>query len=550
MINTIQSEREPELDNFTDNTINSKNGDVFSDRINYNPQVALYPNITEKDMSLNVSVSEVFLLIKNTKDYHSINEKNKLPVAYFSVSSFNGNKEYENIVSHTGLIIIDVDLKDNQNINFEIIKSDLILDEYIYGLFNSPSGGVKLIIKTVLNNIDEHLAYYHSIVDYITEKYHLIIDMTGSNPNRACYIPNDNNCYTNQQSRLYQLTQTQINLYNNSTKVIQSKSKGKKVYNIGNDYTIISDDVHLSNLKCLLEKRTQVGLSEYIFNNIRYKDIEKRIMGIHVPFFELLIYRESHIIEGTTRIDEQYFNGNILQTLDIRSIKGFEDGICYCNYYFKNESIIEEGYRGKTLYNIAIKIIFNNPFIHPLFLYNELYRINDLFCENPNPNDNPKPDEYELKNIVNDVYQKYLDGSLNFDKVMKKGKFGFLKKKFIFHSKRNPQDKYVKQKNAIQAYWKPYKESWMKKYAEAITVLQDGCRITQKRIAKHMGVSIRTIRRHDTSSYDDMIKSYNSNRNLIKFDCTQSHPEEESNTVESDLIPCRKEASKSLASLL
>ena len=49
----------------------------------------------------------------------------------------------------------------------------------------------------------------------------------------------------------------------------------------------------------------------------------------------------------------------------------------------------------------------------------------------------------------------------------------------------------------------------MKKYLEAINNLQDGEKITQKRIADYMGMTPRNLRRYDTDEYDELIARYN-----------------------------------------
>jgi Mn-dependent DtxR family transcriptional regulator len=49
----------------------------------------------------------------------------------------------------------------------------------------------------------------------------------------------------------------------------------------------------------------------------------------------------------------------------------------------------------------------------------------------------------------------------------------------------------------------------MAKYEEAIYVLQDGKKITQKRIANYMGISTRNLRRYNTEMYTELIGKYN-----------------------------------------
>ena len=56
----------------------------------------------------------------------------------------------------------------------------------------------------------------------------------------------------------------------------------------------------------------------------------------------------------------------------------------------------------------------------------------------------------------------------------------------------------------------------LRKYHEAISALQDGKKITKKRIAEVMGMSTRNLRRYNTEEYDEIIKKYNAALKNIK----------------------------------
>jgi hypothetical protein len=96
--------------------------------------------------------------------------------------------------------------------------------------------------------------------------------------------------------------------------------------------------------------------------------------------------------------------------------------------------------------------------------------------------------------------------------VRKKTKTGKISKKFVFRSRHYINIvTSVTHLRAVRAFHKGKKDKNIAKFEEAINVLQDGRRISQKRIADYMGVeSTRTVRRYMTEDYEALIRKYNS----------------------------------------
>lgn len=502
MINTVVSNQNQDFQSV-----------IVDRRSNYNPKIAVYPNLKSIDVKVSIDVKSVYDLIQNSSKYHSYKTKADLPVAYFSIINFNGNKALANAESHTGLIVIDIDKKDNPDRDMQVLKSELTQDSYSYLVFTSPSGGLKVVYKTAITDFNHHIQYFLSINKYLEDNYaNLVIDGSGKNANRSCYLPEDKSCYLNLNSNVYSLSEEEINKLTSS---IQKHSKNSKTKtNSKIDYINMNDDDYYNHIKDLIEKRTGLGTYNIIFNNLRYKDDIESIVGNPVRF-SVLRLAETLLIQYTTRIDEAYFKEDANKTLDIRTIEGYEDGLFFTDYYFKKDSIIKEGHRERTLYNLAVKTIFNNPFAHPLAVYEELYRINELFCEDPNPITNPKPDDAEVRGIVNEAFHRYVNGLIDFTGVLKKRKGNIPKPKYIFHSRYNSNDKFTKLRNALEAYWKPYKDEWRVKFNQSLASLKDGKKITQKRIAKEMGVSDRSIRRNAKELWG-AVEAYNRSLKLFK----------------------------------
>jgi DNA-binding transcriptional regulator YiaG len=164
-----------------------------------------------------------------------------------------------------------------------------------------------------------------------------------------------------------------------------------------------------------------------------------------------------------------------------------------------------------------LKLIFNNPFCHPDYLIREVQRINNYFCEDPNPS-NPKPNDEEVRNIVMQNYISFLNGELDFSKVVRTNpKTKKVSPKFVFKSKQfiNIVDS-ITHLEAVRTFHEGKNAKNQKLFEQAINELQDGTKITQKRIANQMCISTRTIRRYMTDRYDELIRRYNSSLILIK----------------------------------
>jgi hypothetical protein len=493
-------------------------------------RITIYKRIKHVKGGMQVQVNEVVNDIRTKSERLNVPHKKLLPVGYFSVTGFNGRKTNKNAISHTGLIIIDIDKKDNPSTDFIKLKKALIQDILVYACFTSPSGGLKIIVRTNIKSNEHHEAHYNAVKQYFLKAYAEIkkIDPTGSNISRACYLPYDANAYYNPSAQRHCMTDEEISQINADIKKFKSIRNSDA---LTLDLEFISFDEHYDNINNIFknrtsvgllsacedtEKRTSVGLYDTIFNRYRYYDIQKKVMSTNVPFFELLLWKHfnpngrNNGLDYSTHIDEHYFKANPQQPISIDSI-GSDDGLDVCEIILNKNSVINEGSRGKTLTSITTKLIFNNPFCHPSYLLKEVSRINDIFCEDPNPIDNPKPDELEILTIVTNTYNKYLDGTLDFSKVIrKKRKAGKITKRYVFFSRDyvSVNDK-VKQLEAITVYCKAKNEKLQRTYEEAIHSLQDGCKITQKRIAEYISMTTRNLRRHDTTSYDAIIKNYN-----------------------------------------
>jgi len=112
----------------------------------------------------------------------------KIQAPYFTAS---GTFEYRNIkglINHSGIICIDIDAKDNDEISIDEISAD----EYVYAVHESISGngGYAVYIKIEPNR---HLDAFLGLEKYFANKYKIIIDQACKDIGRARFVSMDEN---------------------------------------------------------------------------------------------------------------------------------------------------------------------------------------------------------------------------------------------------------------------------------------------------------------------------------------------------------------------
>jgi len=489
-------------DNFKKYVPNSLKSHVCDDIV----YIMTYPSV-KVIVGRQVIITDVINDIRTKSERKNVKNKRELSVAYFSANQISGRKENENVTQHSGLIICDIDLDDNPNIDFVLLKKDLCNDKFTHACFNSPSGGIKVIVNTNLTKLEHHKAYFESVKGYFLNNYNITkIDPSGCNIARACYLPYDSQCYYNPNSYRFCLSDTQIESSITKIRIIKQLNN---LSNVTLQIGSISNEEHYNNILNLLKKWTEVGIYKNVFNKYRYYNIERGVMDTSVPFLELIILQNSYPykLNWNTTIDGYYFKSNPQKQLNVIDI-GCHEGLEVSKIGFKEDYIIREHYRAKTLGSISMKLIFNNPFCHPERLLQVMIWINDKYCEDPNAL-NPKPDDEEVRNIVMGNYSKFLDGELDFSKVIEKKK-NRVARKFVFRSKEYIAiDHSITHLEACRTFRKGKMDLLMVNLQEAISGLQDGKRITKKRIAEYLGISTKTVGRHMTDDIENSIKNYN-----------------------------------------
>lgn len=119
---------------------------------------------------------------------------------HFDYCTFSGTFTTRNdnaLIQHSHLLCVDFDHLQN----LDDLRSQLLKDDYFDTqlLFVSPSGdGLKWIIGIDTSRAS-HLDYFLAITNYIKQTYGILIDQSGKDISRACFLPYDPNCFINQK---------------------------------------------------------------------------------------------------------------------------------------------------------------------------------------------------------------------------------------------------------------------------------------------------------------------------------------------------------------
>lgn len=139
--------------------------------------------------------------IENEEEQKQIKTKDLKP---FSISGHClpiRNKQNFMPSTYTNLIQIDVDYKDNQGANFDVLRKKFIDLEFVFTCFTSPRGnGLKAL---VLHNLgyEKHEQAFEYFEQYFLDNFHIKIDKQCKNIDRICYVSFDDDLYLNENCK-------------------------------------------------------------------------------------------------------------------------------------------------------------------------------------------------------------------------------------------------------------------------------------------------------------------------------------------------------------
>lgn len=171
------------------------------DPLNINLEAVLdsFKNGSYKD---NILSLRRFILDGDITSYKR--EKGKLPAVTFCGTFAHGHR-IENLSQYNDIVIIDIDHIEQQE--FDRVMSCLKADPYVFAVWISPSGeGIKALIHLQYNTDGNRRYQYHKIafrqvVEYYDNEYNIIIDQSGSDLSRLCFVSYDPDLYIKKASR-------------------------------------------------------------------------------------------------------------------------------------------------------------------------------------------------------------------------------------------------------------------------------------------------------------------------------------------------------------
>ncbi|CCH55889.1 hypothetical protein BN8_05186 [Fibrisoma limi BUZ 3] len=130
--------------------------------------------------------------------------------------TFKGGKKAQDLEQHSGLICMDVDGLNGDQVTK--LFNQLCTDVFTHITFVSPSGnGIKWVVKIDINHVDEHKLFFRQLSDYLHDSYGLTrkqdvtkgtkpqIDASGCNVDRLCFLPYAPDAYYNPKSEVIPL---------------------------------------------------------------------------------------------------------------------------------------------------------------------------------------------------------------------------------------------------------------------------------------------------------------------------------------------------------
>lgn len=116
---------------------------------------------------------------------------------------FDQHRRAKEIKTHSGYIAIDIDKKDNPEVNLSEARSWLFGDEYVYAGHLSISGkGLVIYIKI---NPKKHIDSFLGIEQYMANTYNIIIDTACKDVSRLRYVSYDPDIVINEKAKQWDI---------------------------------------------------------------------------------------------------------------------------------------------------------------------------------------------------------------------------------------------------------------------------------------------------------------------------------------------------------
>lgn len=200
---------------------------------------SLYPNLLTVDKhTANIDINQLIEVIKygyikdiittlrgpvSQKEYTMI-KKDSIPCV--TLSGVFTHRDSTNLVSHSGLMQVDID----KVVNYESTFSKLCKDDYIYVCFRSPGGkGIKAIVK-INPSQDTHKSQFQALEIYFKNHYDIAIDSLCKDIARAMLLSYDPDIYCNPGARVFEKMSVERDYQRKSSREPQFVGEEKVLY--------------------------------------------------------------------------------------------------------------------------------------------------------------------------------------------------------------------------------------------------------------------------------------------------------------------------------
>ena len=193
--------------------------------------VSIFPSAKVPKSERNLSIEAYFDGIKNGQWQDAVLqyragklEKTKVPGV--TASGVFVERSSSKLVSHSGLICIDVDAKD-QICQFDI--NEIIQDSYTYAVHRSVGGaGYAIYVKI---SPEKHLEAFQGLENYYFINYNVVIDKSCKDVSRLRFVSYDPDLVINEKSKIFKQYLKKAEIKKREAKVIVVKSDFDQMVN-------------------------------------------------------------------------------------------------------------------------------------------------------------------------------------------------------------------------------------------------------------------------------------------------------------------------------
>lgn len=205
----------------------------------------LCPMWAERIESLRMVLKE-----KGKEEYRK--QKVKFPVWFPCGTVAPGNCKDSGMLSYTGLIALDIDVKEGENdqVDIEWVRKSLFSQPWVFAALKSI-GGNGLYILVLVEDTSKINAYFHYFQIMLKNKYGIDLDMAATNPARKRFISYDPDMQ--QWIKADDQEITPWKLYLPDTPIQQKSFSENKVRRHPEQLSIFSEDLAVADTKKAME---------------------------------------------------------------------------------------------------------------------------------------------------------------------------------------------------------------------------------------------------------------------------------------------------------